>query len=330
MSTAEVEDKLERGEQLKRVGGIIRTWDLMKTYVMGDQTIHAVSGVDIEIKKGEYVAIMGPSGSGKSTLMNLIGCLDTPTTGEYWLDGELVSDKDEDELARVRNREIGFVFQPFNLLPRATALHHVELPPVYPGIGSDERPTRATEATQAGQARLALGPGAVVYPPELLSEIARCDVTSDRLSIDPHVMIIEDSDKAEEAKLVGSIGSTAPGTGVPTARRLLRGDNVRLSRAAPHLLDRHCGRKGPAAWNAMADRDRGDQYRPASQPRFRLDDEKSHGPRLIVEEQILERANSAVRGIHGEIGQVLQGSQHRSCSLSAHRSSTARPGGLFF
>ena len=102
MATA-IADKLERGEQLKREGVIIRTWDLKKTYVMGDQEIHAVSGVDLEIRRGEYVAIMGPSGSGKSTLMNLIGCLDTPTSGLYYLNGKLVSDMDDDELARIRN-----------------------------------------------------------------------------------------------------------------------------------------------------------------------------------------------------------------------------------
>src|SRR6204780_3950080 len=131
MAEAAVLDKIERGEQLKREGVIIRTWDLFKTYVMGDQTIHAVSGIDIEIKRGEYVAIMGPSGSGKSTLMNLIGCLDTPSAGQYYLNGNLVSDMDDDELARIRNKEIGFVFQTFNLLARATALHNVELPLIY-------------------------------------------------------------------------------------------------------------------------------------------------------------------------------------------------------
>src|SRR5271154_5637788 len=136
-------DKLERGEMLKREGIIIRTWDLMKTYVMGDQTIHAVSGVDIEIKKGEYVAIMGPSGSGKSTLMNLIGCLDTPSAGMYYLNGSLVSDMDDDELARIRNKEIGFVFQTFNLLARATALHNVELPLIYAGVSAKDREERA-------------------------------------------------------------------------------------------------------------------------------------------------------------------------------------------
>ena len=142
-------DKLERGEQLRRDGIIIRTWDLMKTYVMGDQTIHAVSGVDIEIKKGEYVAIMGPSGSGKSTLMNLIGCLDTPSAGMYFLNGSLVSDMDDDELARIRNKEIGFVFQTFNLLARATALHNVELPLIYAGVSAKDREARAKEAMRA-------------------------------------------------------------------------------------------------------------------------------------------------------------------------------------
>jgi putative ABC transport system ATP-binding protein len=146
MAHAAVIDKAERGEQLRREGVIIRTWDLMKTYVMGDQTIHAVAGIDIEIKKGEYVAIMGPSGSGKSTLMNLIGCLDSPSSGLYYLNGNLVSDMDDDELARIRNQEIGFVFQTFNLLARATALHNVELPLIYAGISSQKRVEMANAA----------------------------------------------------------------------------------------------------------------------------------------------------------------------------------------
>jgi putative ABC transport system ATP-binding protein len=139
------EEAIERGEQLKREGVIIRTYDLWKTYIMGDQEIHAVSGVDIEIRKGEYVAIMGPSGSGKSTLMNLIGCLDTPTKGQYYINGSLVSDMNDDELARIRNQEIGFVFQTFNLLPRASALHNVELPLIYAGIKSEDRLERAKQ-----------------------------------------------------------------------------------------------------------------------------------------------------------------------------------------
>ncbi len=144
-----VEGLVERGEQLRREGIVIRTYDLWKTYTMGDQEIHAVSGVDIEIRKGEYVAIMGPSGSGKSTLMNLIGCLDTPTKGHYFLSGKLVSEMDDDELARIRNKEIGFVFQTFNLLARASALHNVELPLIYAGIPAAERAQRAREALKA-------------------------------------------------------------------------------------------------------------------------------------------------------------------------------------
>jgi len=146
MSAVADNSLLERAEQLKRDGVVIRTYDLWKTYVMGDQEIHAVSGVDIEIKRGEYVAIMGPSGSGKSTLMNLIGCLDTPTKGQYFINGNLVSEMTDDELARIRNKEIGFVFQTFNLLPRATALHNVELPLIYAGMSATERLQRAKQA----------------------------------------------------------------------------------------------------------------------------------------------------------------------------------------
>ena len=125
---------------------LIETRDLWKTYVMGEEEIHALRGVAIEIDRGEYVAIMGPSGSGKSTLMNLIGCLDTPTKGSYILNGKEVASMNDDELARIRNEEIGFVFQTFNLLPRATALHNVELPLVYAGISGKLRQERAKEA----------------------------------------------------------------------------------------------------------------------------------------------------------------------------------------
>jgi putative ABC transport system ATP-binding protein len=142
-AVAEKDELIQRGEQLKRDGIVIRTYDLWKTYIMGDQEINAVSGVDIEIKRGEYVAIMGPSGSGKSTLMNLIGCLDTPTRGQYFINGNQVSEMTDDELARIRNKEIGFVFQTFNLLPRATSLHNVELPLIYSGMPSAQRLERA-------------------------------------------------------------------------------------------------------------------------------------------------------------------------------------------
>jgi putative ABC transport system ATP-binding protein len=129
-------------------GIVIRTEGLTKVYEMGAEQVHALSGVDVDIRKGEYVAIMGPSGSGKSTLMNLIGCLDSPSAGRYWLAGRLVSDLDDDELASIRNKEIGFVFQTFNLLPRATALHNVELPLIYNGTPAEERVERAKQALQ--------------------------------------------------------------------------------------------------------------------------------------------------------------------------------------
>src|SRR5467141_1942480 len=128
---------------------MISVQDLWKTYEMGAEQVHALRGVDIRIDRNEYVAIMGPSGSGKSTLMNLIGCLDTPTQGKYWLNSQLVSELDDDELARIRNKEIGFVFQTFNLLARATALHNVELPLIYAGMPAAERAERAKEALRA-------------------------------------------------------------------------------------------------------------------------------------------------------------------------------------
>ena len=125
---------------------MIRTEDLGKTYLLGMEQIHALREVNLEIMRNEYVAIMGPSGSGKSTLMNLIGCLDTPSSGHYWLNHQLVSDLDDDDLARIRNREIGFIFQTFNLLPRATALGNVELPLIYRGVPPAERRQMAERA----------------------------------------------------------------------------------------------------------------------------------------------------------------------------------------
>ncbi len=142
---------------------IIRTESLKKYYVLGAETVRAVRGVDMEIRKGEFVAIMGPSGSGKSTFMNLLGCLDTPTEGEYWLNGTSVKELSDDELARIRNKEIGFVFQTFNLLPRATALHNVELPLIYAGIRGKERRELAREKLEL----VGLGDRMDHKPPEL-------------------------------------------------------------------------------------------------------------------------------------------------------------------
>ena len=127
---------------------VILTHNLAREYDMGGEIVRALRGVDIQIRRNEFVAIMGPSGSGKSTLMNLIGCLDTPNAGEYWLNGQKVSDLSDDELARIRNKEIGFVFQTFNLLPRADALHNVELPLIYAGLGAAERKRRAAGALE--------------------------------------------------------------------------------------------------------------------------------------------------------------------------------------
>ena len=168
-SEASISSTAEREAVIRDFGGephedwVIVTRGITRDYDMGGEVVHALRGVDLAIRRNEYVAIMGPSGSGKSTLMNIIGCLDTPTAGEYWLNGQLVSDMTDDELARVRNREIGFVFQTFNLLPRATALHNVELPLVYAGIPSDERKRRATHALE----RVQLGDRAHHRPNEL-------------------------------------------------------------------------------------------------------------------------------------------------------------------
>jgi putative ABC transport system ATP-binding protein len=125
---------------------LITMRNIWRTYQMGSEELHALRDVSFDVKKGEYVAIIGPSGSGKSTLMNLIGCLDTPSQGQYWINGQLVSEMSDDELARIRNKEIGFVFQTFNLLARATALHNVELPLIYAGISASERQERAKQA----------------------------------------------------------------------------------------------------------------------------------------------------------------------------------------
>jgi len=149
MATAEVISISQPHVSAPPESVMIYTSDLWKTYDMGSEQVQALRGVNLQIRRNEYVAIMGPSGSGKSTLMNLIGCLDSPSRGQYWLNAQLVSELDDDELARIRNKEIGFVFQTFNLLARATALHNVELPLIYAGIPAAERSERAKQALAA-------------------------------------------------------------------------------------------------------------------------------------------------------------------------------------
>jgi putative ABC transport system ATP-binding protein len=162
-TTAERRAVIEQAGAVPSRDWVIVTRGLTRLYDMGGEIVRALRGVDLAIRRNEYVAIMGPSGSGKSTLMNLIGCLDTPSAGEYWLNGHQVSRMTDNELARIRNREIGFVFQTFNLLPRATALHNVELPLVYAGVPAAERRARAREALE----RVQLGERVLHRPNEL-------------------------------------------------------------------------------------------------------------------------------------------------------------------
>jgi putative ABC transport system ATP-binding protein len=164
MATAQVLNMSETEPLAPPESCMIATEDIWKTYDMGsEQQVHALRGVNLRIERNEYVAIMGPSGSGKSTLMNLIGCLDTPSKGRYWLNNQLVSELDDDELARIRNKEIGFVFQTFNLLPRASALHNVELPLIYAGMAPEDRIERAKGSLDA----VGMGPRMNHKPNEL-------------------------------------------------------------------------------------------------------------------------------------------------------------------
>ena len=175
---------------------LISMTDIWKTYQMGVEELHALQGVSFEVEKGEYLAIIGPSGSGKSTLMNLIGCLDSPTKGQYWINGNRVSEMTDDELARIRNKEIGFVFQTFNLLARATALHNVELPLIYAGMRAGERHDKA----QAALASVELG-DRVMHKPNELSGGQRQRVAIARALVNhPSILLADEPTGALDSK----------------------------------------------------------------------------------------------------------------------------------
>jgi len=209
---------------------IILSHKLTRAYDMGGEIVRALQGVSVQIRKNEYVAVMGPSGSGKSTLMNLIGCLDTPTSGEYWLNGQKVSDLDDDELARIRNKEIGFVFQTFNLLPRASALHNVELPLIYAGAGARERRARAARALE----RVGLGDRMEHRPNELSGGQRQRVAIARALVNDPSILLADEP--------TGNLDSTTSSEIMAVFRELHRQGQTIVMVTHEHDIAAHAAR----------------------------------------------------------------------------------------